>query len=63
MEIKSNILTWKENPQTLWNKVSRIFLNRVMRSDQNSFCGDLVLDSVNMVFRDEENIFDQIHET
>ena len=31
-----------------------------MQSDGNSFGGDVVLDRVNMVFRDEDNILDQI---
>ena len=31
-----------------------------MQSDRNTFCGDVVLDSVNMAFRDEDNFLDQI---
>ena len=34
-----------------------------MRSDRNSFfCGEFVLDSVNMASRDEDNILDQLDE-
>ena len=32
-----------------------------MQADQNSFCVDVVLDSVNMVFRDEDSILDQMY--
>ena len=28
----------------------------VMQSDRNNFCGDVVLDSVNMTYRDEGSI-------
>ena len=31
-----------------------------MQSDRNSFCSDLVLDSVIMALRDEDNMTDQI---
>ena len=30
-----------------------------MQSDSNSFCGDIVLDSVNKTFGDEDNISEQ----
>ena len=30
-----------------------------MQSDGNSLCGDVVLDSFNMVYRDEDSIYDQ----
>ena len=33
-----------------------------MQSDRNNFCGDVILDSVNMVFKDEDSISDQIYE-
>ena len=33
-----------------------------MQSDRGSCCGDVVLDSVNMVFRDEDSLLDQIYE-
>ena len=33
-----------------------------MQSDGNSFCADVVLDGVNMTYRDEDNILDQIYE-
>ena len=33
----------------------------VMQSDGNSFCGDVVLDSFNMMYRDEDNILYQIY--
>ena len=33
-----------------------------MKSDGNSFCGDVVLDSVTMAFSDEDSIMDQIYE-
>ena len=32
-----------------------------MQSDGNSFCGDIVLDSFNKAYRDEDNILDQIY--
>ena len=35
--------------------------HRVMQSDQSSYCGDVVLDSVNMEFRNENNILDQMN--
>ena len=35
-------------------------LYSVMQSDRNRFYGEFVLDSVNMAFRDEDNIFYQI---
>ena len=34
----------------------------VMQSDGNSFRGDVVLDSCNMSYRDEDNILDQKYE-
>ena len=37
----------------------RIFMYRVMQSDRNSFYGDVVLDSLNKVSRDEYIILDQ----
>ena len=33
----------------------------VMQTDRNSFCGDVVLDSFNMSYRDGESILDQIY--
>ena len=33
----------------------------VMQSDWNSFRGDVVLDSVNVAYRDEDSILDQIY--
>ena len=33
-----------------------------MKSDVNSFCGEVVLDSFNMVYRDEDSILYQICE-
>ena len=33
----------------------------VMQSDRNSFCGDVVLDSFNMAYRDEDSILYQIY--
>ena len=38
-------------------------LYSVMQSDRNSFGGDVVSDSFNKPFRDEENILDQIYES
>ena len=35
---------------------------RVMQSDRKSFCGDVVLDSVNMTYRDADSIWDQKYE-
>ena len=32
-----------------------------MQSDGNSFCGDVVLNSFNKVYRDEDNILDQVY--
>ena len=34
-----------------------LFTGIVMQSDRKSFCGDVVLNSVNMAFRDEDHIF------
>ena len=34
----------------------------VMQSDRNSFGGDVVLDSFNMSYRDEDSILDQKYE-
>ena len=34
----------------------------VMQSDQNSLGSDVVLDSFNMPYRNEDNIIDQIYE-
>ena len=33
-----------------------------MQSDGNSYCGDVVLDSFNMTYRDEDGILDQKYE-
>ena len=33
-----------------------------MQSDGNSFCGDVVLDSFNMSYREEDSIVDQKYE-
>ena len=38
-------------------------LYSVMQSDGNSFCGDVVLDSFNKTYRDEDNILDQIYKS
>ena len=32
-----------------------------MQSDGNSFCGDVVMDSVHTASRDKDNILDQIY--
>ena len=34
----------------------------VMQSDGNSFCGDVVLDTFNMVYSNEDSIFDKKYE-
>ena len=34
----------------------------VMQSDWNRFCGDVVFESFNMTYRDEDIILDQIYE-
>ena len=34
----------------------------VMQSNGNSFCGDVIFDSFNKAFRDEDNILDQMYE-
>ena len=34
-----------------------------MQSDGNSFCGDVVLDGFNEIFRDEDNILDSIYKS
>ena len=34
----------------------------VMQSDGNSFCGDVVMDSFNTSYRDEDSILDQKYE-
>ena len=41
----------------------RIKAYSVMQSDGNSFGGDVVLDSFNKTFRDEDNILDQIYKS
>ena len=33
-----------------------------MQSDGNSFCGDVVLDSFNTVYRDDDSILEQKYE-
>ena len=33
-----------------------------MQSEQDSLCGEVVLDSFNIAFRDEDNIFDQMNQ-
>ena len=33
-----------------------VFMYSVMQSDGNSFCGDVVLNSFNMVYSDEDSI-------
>ena len=43
---------------TKWKKV---FLYSVVQSDRNSCCLNLVLDSFNMAFRDEDSIIDQMY--
>ena len=35
----------------------------VMQSDENSFCGDVVLNSFIKAYRDEHNILDQVYES
>ena len=35
---------------------------QVMQSDGNTFCGDVVLDSFDMAYRDEDNILYQKYE-
>ena len=34
----------------------------VMQSDETGFCGDVVLDSFNMAYRDEDRILEQKYE-
>ena len=36
---------------------------RVMQSDGNSFCGNVVLDGFTEAYRDEDNILDQIYKS
>ena len=44
--------------------ISKIILEySVMLSDVNSFCGEVVLDSFNEIFRDEYNILDQMYKS
>ena len=38
-----------------------ILMYSVMQCDGNSFCGDVVSDSVNKTSLDEDNIFEQIN--
>ena len=38
-----------------------MFTYSVIQSDRNIFCGDVVLDSVNMASRDEGSILDQLY--
>ena len=39
---------------------NRLINYSVMHSDDNSFCGDIVLDSFNKVSKNEDNILEQI---
>ena len=58
--------------EKIWNKINNQNLNlkrnasdntySVMQSDGNSFCGDVVSDSFNKRFRDEDKILDQIYQ-
>ena len=43
--------------------VSSLLIYSVIQSERNSFCGDVVLDSVDMAFWDEDNILDRVHYT
>ena len=38
-------------------------LYSVIKSDLNSFCGDVLFDSFNKTSRDENNVLDQIYES
>ena len=38
------------------------YIYSVIQSDGNSFCGDVVLDSFNIVYSDEDSILDQKYE-
>ena len=38
-------------------------LYSVIKSDGNSFCGDVVFDSFNKTSRDENNVLDQIYKS
>ena len=40
-----------------------VYQYSVMQSDGNSFWGDVVLDSFDMAYRDEDNILDQMNKT
>ena len=33
-----------------------------VQSDGNNFCGDVVLDSFNLAYKDQDNILDKIYE-
>ena len=51
----------------VWKNVSDfksiLFWYSVIQSDRNSSCCDVVLDSADLVVRDEGKIFDEIYET
>ena len=43
----------------MYTLVLHISMYSVMQSDGNSFCGDVVLDSFDMEYRDKDSILDQ----
>ena len=43
-------------------RLKSFYLYGVMQRDGNSFCGDVVLDGVNVAYRDEDKILDKICE-
>ena len=44
----------------IFNKFNTFGFYSVMQSDGNSFCGDVVSESVNKTSRDEDKVLDQI---
>ena len=43
------------------HKMEKVFLYSVVQSDRYSCCLNVVLDSFNMAFRDEDSIIDQMY--
>ena len=46
----------------MYNTYIQVSWYSVMQSDRNNFCGDVVLDSFNMAYKDKDSILDKIYE-
>ena len=56
----SSVSHWQPSPEHFFNKLL-YYLYSVTKSYANSFWGDVVLDTLNNVSRDEDNILNQIY--